>query len=59
MQIKRFFGNRIVALKTFPIAHLILAFLTVYACYLIEVHASDNELKLLIAGLAGFLLSIV
>lgn len=35
-KLTRFFGNWIVALKTFPIAHLILVFLTGYGFYFID-----------------------
>ncbi len=55
-----FFGNRIIALKTFPIAHLILVFLTGYGFYFIDASwGRDESWTLLVAGFLGLLLSLV
>lgn len=56
----RFFGNRIIALKTFPIAHVILVFLTGYGFYFIDASwGRDESWTLLVAGFLGLLLSLV
>ncbi|PZM85645.1 MAG: hypothetical protein DLD55_06335, partial [candidate division SR1 bacterium] len=55
----RFFGNWIIALKTFPIAHLILIFLTGYGFYLVDASWSgDEEWKFLFSGFLGLLSSL-
>ncbi len=59
-KLTRFFGNWIVALKTFPIAHLILVFLTGYGFYFIDASwGRDESWTLLVAGFLGLLLSLV
>ena len=59
-KLTRFFGNWIVALKTFPIAHLILVFLTGYGFYLVNTSwTGDDTWKLFFAGFLGILLSLV
>ncbi len=59
-KLTRFFGNWIVGLKTFPIAHLILVFLTGYGFYFIDASwGRDESWTLLVAGFLGLLLSLV
>lgn len=60
MKIKQFFWNRINGLKTFPVAHLILLFLTGCSTYFIHIDQNETrQIKLIVAGILGFLVSLI
>lgn len=60
MKIKQFFWNRINGLKTFPVAHLILLFLTGCSTYFIHIDENETrQIKLIVAGILGFLVSLI
>lgn len=60
MKIKQFFWNRINGLKTFPVAHLILLFLTGCSTYFIHIDRNETrQIKLIVAGILGFLVSLI
>ena len=60
MKIKQFFWNRINGLKTFPVAHLILLFLTGCSTYFIHIDRNETrQIKLIAAGILGFLVSLI
>lgn len=60
MKIKQFLWNRINGLKTFPVAHLILLFLTGCSTYFIHIDQNETrQIKLIVAGILGFLVSLI